>query len=478
MAQATRSNRYVEASQKLEAVGQEHILRFYEELSPAEQTALLDQVQSVDWQEVGRLIQTHVKRVPTVELPQRLEPPPYYPYRPGPDLAEKYQQARRLGERLIGEGRVAAFTVAGGQGTRLGWDAPKGTFPATPIRNTPLFGVFAEYLRKVQSKYDVRIPWYVMTSPLNDAATRAFFQEHRYFGLEPDQVMLFPQGMMPAIDRQTAKVLMEDRGRMALSPNGHGGSLKALHDSGALADMRQRGVEHISYIQVDNPCVKVIDPLFIGLHALDEAQMSSKMLPKAYPEEKLGVFCQVDGRIAVIEYSDLPQELAQQREADGQLRFRAGSIAIHAIRVDFVESLNAGEGFRLPFHRAEKKVPYLDLETGRCVEPASPNAVKLETFVFDALPLCNVSIIYETDRVEEFAPIKNAEGVDSPQTSRDLQVERAARWLEANGVRVPRDAEGKVQATIEIQPTTAIEPADLQGVKLPAQIEPGSQVLL
>ncbi|MEL7087445.1 MAG: UTP--glucose-1-phosphate uridylyltransferase, partial [Planctomycetota bacterium] len=276
------------------------------------------------------------------------------------------------------------------------------------------------------------------------------------------------------------------------SPNGHGGSLKALWTRGAIADMKQRGVEQISYTQVDNPIVRMVDPLFLGLHALDGAQMSSKMLPKAFAKEKLGNFCLADGKMTVIEYSNLPDALAEQTTDSGELRFRAGSIALHSIRVDFVESINtSAEGFSLPFNRAEKKVKFYDESAGQTVTPDRPNAVKLETFVFDALPRCDASIIYETDRVDEFAPIKNADTpgsggqveTDSPASSKQIQTERAARWLESHGVQVARDPGsgaglGRVQATIEIKQTTAIYPEDLAGLDLPAEVTTGQEVLL
>ncbi|MEE9212141.1 MAG: UDPGP type 1 family protein [Phycisphaeraceae bacterium] len=483
------TERLTAAQQTLQPIGQDHALRFYNQLDDAQKHTLLSQIESTDWPQVVRLIQTHVKHKPPLALPQKLQPAPWYPYRPTAELEAKYRRARQRGEELIRQGKVAAFTVAGGQATRLGYDAPKGTFPATPITRTPLFACLAQYIRKVQQKYNVVVPWYVMTSPDNDAPTRAFFAQHDYFGLDRLNVMLFTQATMPALDIRTGKVLLAAPGRLCLSPDGHGGSLKALYASGAIADMKRRGIEQISYTQVDNPHVRMVDPLFVGLHDLDAAQMSSKMLPKAYPRERLGNFCLVNGRVAVIEYSDLPDELADQRTADGELRFRAGSIAIHVIRVDFVEALNQRSGsqasspkpqafFALPYHRAGKTVPYVDTKTGRHVEPSTANAVKLETFVFDALPMCEKSIVYETDRIEEFAPIKNAEGVDSPETSRQLQIERAARWLESRGVTVPRNSDGRPEAVIEIQPLTAIEPADLDTTDLPGSIERGAKLLI
>ncbi len=473
------NERFFAAKNTLEQVGQSHALRFFDQLDADQQDTLLSQIEAVDWPQTARLIETHVNRQPEFKLPRQIEPVDFYPYTPTGALQSKYKQARELGQQLIREGKVAAFTVAGGQGTRLGWDGPKGTYPATPIRKLPLFACFAEYLRKVKQKYGTPCRWSIMTSTANDADTRAYFEAHGYFGLEPDHVTFFPQAMMPAIDLQTGQVLLESPGALALSPNGHGGSLKALHTSGAIQAMKQQGIEQISYTQVDNPLVKVIDPLFVGLHALDGCEMSSKMLPKASPTEKVGNFCLADGRVSVIEYSDLPDDLAQQRLPDGQLKFRAGSIAIHMIRVDFVESLNTQpSGFALPYHRAEKKVRCVDPDTGQPLSPDTPNAVKLELFVFDALPLCQRSIVYETDRTQEFAPIKNAEGVDSVETSYRLQIERAAGWLEQHGVGVPRNDQGQADAVIEISQLAAIEPEDLDQTRLPESIQPGTELLV
>lgn len=480
--------RYETAALELEKIGQAHVFTFWNELDEQQQASLLEEVEAIDWPEVARLIESHVKQKLEMKLPDDIEPAPYLPHMPEGDLFYQYDEAWGIGENLIREGKVAAFTVAGGQGTRLGWNAPKGTFPATPIRKQPLFGVFAEYILKAQAKWDAAIPWYIMTSPINDQATRDYFVEHDYFGLDPANVMIFPQAMMPAIDMTTYKVLLADKHVLALSPNGHGGSLKALYTRGAISDMKKRGIEQISYIQVDNPVVKVVDPQFIGLHAQNNAEMSSKMLPKSHPKERVGNFCLVNGRVTVIEYSDLPDELAEQRLDNDELRFLAGSIAIHVMTVKFVEGLNtSSQGFSLPFHRAEKKVPYVDIATGNRVEPTSPNAVKLETFVFDALPFCDTSVVLETDRTEEFAPIKNADqwdddgnlvSTDCPASSMLQQTERAANWLEEMGVEIPRDENDDVDAVIELTPLAAIEPEDLDDLDLPKQIERGSEVVI
>lgn len=461
----------------LEKRRQTHLLTFYDDLSRAQQEALAAQLRALDWDYLDELIDSHVRHKPDLSAPEPIEPAPYYPA--VPEDPETYARAREIGETLIRTGQIAAFTVAGGQGTRLGWDDPKGTFPATPLGHKPLFQVFAEQLRKTRQLYGAVVPWYIMTSTTNHAVTQDFFEAHDYFGLGRENVQLFAQGMMPSIGFD-GRLLLSEKHALALNPDGHGGSLTALAKSGALDDMELRGVTQISYFQVDNPNVRCIDPLFIGLHVTSGAEMSSKMLRKVSPKERVGNFCRAGGKLCVIEYSDMPDTLAEAQNDDGTLKFDAGSIAIHIISVAFARRLTEGRGDRLelPFHRAEKAVPFIDPETGVRVEPEAPNAVKLERFIFDALPLARRSIILETDRVEEFAPIKNAEGTDSPETSKQLQIERAARWLEARGVRVPRDSHGKVDAVIEISSLTALCADDLRSVKLPEAIEPGARVLL
>jgi UDP-N-acetylglucosamine/UDP-N-acetylgalactosamine diphosphorylase len=381
-----------------------------------------------------------------------------YSAKPLEEDRDKYARALERGERLAAEHKVAAFTVAGGMGTRLNFDGPKGNVPATPLRNKILFRVFAEGIRASQRRYNCVIPWYIMTSSANHKATVESFEKNEYFGLDPANVMLFRQGMMPCMDRE-GKILLDALHQLAMSPDGHGGSLRALYTSGALKDMAQRGVEYISYFQVDNPLVKVIDPLFIGLHALDNAEMSSKAVVKCDPLEKVGNFTLVDGKVTVIEYSDLPEELARKVREDGRLVFESGSIAIHILSRNFVERLNE-HGFSLPWHRADKKVPFINSD-GKQVEPHEPNAVKLETFVFDALPLAGKSIILEIDRDEQFAPIKNASGVDSLQSSQQLQIERACRWMENAGVSVPRKSDGTADVVIEISPLFALDAKEL-----------------
>ena len=435
-----------------ESAGQGQVFRFADSLDEAGKQRLAGQLEALDPNHLNELAERYVKHKPPVSIPNDIRPVKTYPREPGPDQQKLYADARARGGELLSGGKVAAFLVAGGQGTRLGYDGPKGEFPVTPIKQKPLFQVFAEQLRAYGRDFGKAVPWYVMTSDANDAQTRTFFKQNNFFGLSPQDVFIFQQGMMPAFGSD-GRLLLGEKSSLALSPDGHGGSLRALHRSGALADMKKRGVEHLSYFQVDNPLVHCIDPLFLGLHDLTGSEMSSKTIPKAGPLEKVGNFVEADGVVQVIEYSDLPDDLAKQTNSDGSLRFNEGSIAIHALRVSFVERLNAGGNLSLPWHRADKKVPFVD-DSGNAVKPDKPNAVKLEQFVFDAIPLAKNAIVYTTERAEEFSPVKNADGVDSPATCRRDQIRRAARWLKAAGVETPTKA-GEPDATLEISPLYA-----------------------
>jgi UDP-N-acetylglucosamine/UDP-N-acetylgalactosamine diphosphorylase len=433
--------------------GQEHLLRFHDELDEPQQRALLEQLASIDFAQVDDYVERYVRAKPAFEPPREILPPPIVPAHATGELAEECAAARERGERLLADGKVAAFVVAGGQGTRLGHEGPKGCFEVTPVAHKPLFQAFAEQILAAGQRAKAPVPWYVMTSAANDVQIRAFFRRHNYFGLNPKDAFFLRQGSLPAFGYD-GKLLLAGKGEVAVSPNGHGGSLPALRDSGALADMAERGVELISYFQVDNPLVRCLDPLFLGLHEQRGAEMSAKCLPKRDPMEKLGNFCLVDGKVTVIEYSDMPEELARKTTDDGRLLFSAGSIAIHVLSRGFVECLTAGGKCDLPLHRADKKVAFVD-KAGRTVKPTEPNAVKLEMFVFDALPLAGSTVILETERSEEFSPVKNATGPDSPTTCLHDQVRRAATWLEEAGIAVPRDADGQVAVPIEISPLFA-----------------------
>jgi UDP-N-acetylglucosamine/UDP-N-acetylgalactosamine diphosphorylase len=280
-----------------------------------------------------------------------------------------------------------------------------------------------------------------------------FFERNRCFGLPPADVHFFQQGVMPAVDRPSGRLLLASKHELALNPDGHGGILAALARANLLEEMRRRGIDYLYYHQVDNPLAQVCDPAFLGYHVVRQCEVSTKVVAKLGPGERMGVVVEVDGRAQIIEYSDLPAEAAARRNADGELLHWAGSTAIHIFSRAFLERLSA-EGVALPFHRAVKKVPFVD-ESGRRVEPATENAVKFEQFIFDVLPLAERSLVVEARREEEFCPLKNKTGDFSPDFVRSGMSRRAATWLRAAGLAVPDGL------PVEISPLYALDAEEL-----------------
>lgn len=447
----------------IEKAGQEHLLAF-------ESETLAQQLAAIDWEQLPELIGKYVTGKNKFTLPEDLQPAPYFPLVPRNDEEKaKKAAAEQLGVEILKSGKAACLTVAGGQGTRLGFDAPKGTYPIGPLSGRTLFEYFAQSIARAEEKFGAPLRWYVMTSALNREATENFFKERNYLGLRKDQVFFFTQGTMPAIGYD-GKLLMSSPDSLALSPDGHGGTLLALRKSGALEQMKKDGVEYISYFQIDNPLVPVVNPLFIGMHALEKAEMSAIMLAKTNAFEKLGNFCITDGHLEIIEYSDLPAELAESVNPDGSLRFIAGSPAIHVISRAFVEKLTASGKLDLPWHRADKKIP--------CIaepKPEKPNGVKLESFIFDALALAEKTLVLEGERSEMFAPTKNPTGVDSVESCREMLITRDLRRLRAAGVTVEENVK------VELSPRRVFDDEDAvtlaKELKL-TRIEAGSELTL
>lgn len=433
--------------------GQGQVFRFWDQLDAPAREQLLSDAAEIDLDEVQRLHRDLVQGVEAKALDaEALQPAPYIPH-PGQGGDPALWEAATLrGQEALRAGQVAAFTVAGGQGTRLGYNGPKGTFPVTPVRGHTLFQVFAEKILAASRRYQTTLPWLIMTSHANHEATQQAFEAADYFGLDPESVSFFMQGRMPAVDPE-GNILLASQQSIAMSPDGHGGSLRALVRSGAIERLKAQGVRAISYFQVDNPLVQSIDPAFLGFHFQQDSEMSSKMIPKAYPLEKVGMFCRQGDKTVVIEYSDMPEALQEATDSAGELRYRAGSIAIHILGVDFVERVG-GAGSALPFHKAHKKIPTVDA-SGAPVQPEGPNGIKFEMFVFDALPLAQNPVIIETLREDEFSPVKNAEGKDSPQTCKEDQLRQFARWANAAGVEVPVDDSGLPAFTFEVSPLFA-----------------------
>jgi UDP-N-acetylglucosamine/UDP-N-acetylgalactosamine diphosphorylase len=456
--------------ERLQQHGQDHLLRWWAELSEADESRLESEVESIDFDQLDRLIDELLRHdavvTPPVDQVQPIEVI-RLPQTDGERVVRR--RAGGLGADALAAGEVGVVLVAGGSGTRLGYPGPKGTFPIGPVSSASLFQIHAEKVVALGRRYGRTIPFYIMTSPDNHEETIAYFDHRGQFGL--DHVRFFTQGQMPAVDHATGKVLLASKGRVALSPDGHGGTLAALAARGpdgtpsCLDEMRAQGVRTLFYFQVDNPLVRIGDPSFIGLHREADAEVSFKVVERLTPEEKLGVVVTVDGRPQVIEYSDLPAELADRRLPEGPLELWAGSIAVHILERSFIERL-VGE-CRLPFHRAIKKVDYVD-ENGECIQPSQPNAVKFEQFIFDALPLARRWTMVETDRASEFEPLKNAFGADSPATVHQRMSDQFGNWLEQAGAIVPRRADGSVPFGIEISPLFALDETELK-----SKVEPG-----
>jgi UDP-N-acetylglucosamine/UDP-N-acetylgalactosamine diphosphorylase len=372
-------------------------------------------------------------------------------------------EARRRGLALLASGAVGAVLVAGGQGTRLGFPHPKGMFPIGPISNATLFEILCQKLLAVSRAARMAIPLYVMTSAATSAETCEFFAQHGQFGLP--EVFFFEQGDMPAVDAITGRLLLDEQGGLCLGPDGHGGMLAALDQSGGLADMRRRGLEHLFYFQVDNPLVEMCSAEFLGYHVLAESELSTQVIAKQFPAERLGNVVSVDGRLRIIEYSDLPPAAGERRNTDGSLTLWAGNTAVHAFRVSFLERM-AHTANALPFHIARKKVSCLG-DDGRLLEAPAPNALKFERFIFDLLPAAERAIVVEVDAAQCFAPVKNAPGEprDTPESVQQQMIALHQRWLEAAGAKVAPDA------VVEIAPLFAV---DSEQVK--ERVLPGTEV--
>jgi UDP-N-acetylglucosamine/UDP-N-acetylgalactosamine diphosphorylase len=323
------------------------------------------------------------------------------------------------------------------------------------VSGKSFFAFHAEKIHNLQRRYGCVLPWYIMLSETNDAATRAFFRENGYFGLNRVDVVFLKQRMVPCVDEK-GRFLLESPGHLAMNPNGHGGCIPAMVENGITKNARERGIDTLSYFQVDNWTVKVADPYFVGYHVLRKAEMSSKNHRKNHVREPVGVHCMCDGEYRVIEYSELdiyPQLL--EVDAQGHMIHAAGNPAIHILAVDFIERVNAHYD-HFPWHRAHKKIPYVD-EAGNLVQPETPNGFKFETFIFDALRFIrHKPLALEIDRAGEYTPTKQFEGDNSVVAAWEAMNEYWANWLEAAGLRVPRDATGRVMIKIEISPQFAL----------------------
>ncbi len=429
-------------SQALAQHGQNHLLDGLDQLEPTARAAYLARLADIDWAE---LKQPYVPVTATAVNSSRVV-----------DDAERAQRSATLlplGESAYRAGEVAVLMVAGGQGTRLGLSAPKGCFTVAPHSGKSIYQLQAEKVLSLSRRVGRAVPFLIMTSPMTDAETRDFFAAHGYFGLTAEQTRFFSQGTVPSLD-QEGRALMAGPGRLLENPDGHGGCFTALVKSGNLARLKREGVRWIAYIQVDNITVPVDDALLIGLATAERADVITKVLEKAHPDEKVGHLVNLDGRDAIIEYTELTSEQTRSRNTAGALIYRWGSPAIHCWSVDFLADL-AERGYKIPLHRSSKP---LKAWNGR--ELAEVKGWKNERFIFDLIPEAKVSLGLSIDRAVEFAPVKNASGADSPASAVELASDLYASWLRAAGVRV----ELPPGARIEISPLFAATQAQFLSV--------------
>lgn len=422
---------------KLSQAGQQALVDHSESLDEVAAADLLAQLETIDLDLVARLRE---EGAPGPPAHKRIEPLPYVPF------AERGGQVE-TGRAELRAGRVAFALLAGGQASRLQWDGPKGSFGVGPVSDRSLFQILVEQVVRAARDYGHLPRLAVTTSATTDAAIRTFFERHDCFGMDRERLAFARQESLPALDDE-GRFMMASPTRVFTSPDGHGGAVNALERDGLLEHWANAGVTTVCTFQVDNPLLNVVDPDFIGELIAGEAPIATKIILKQDPGEKLGVVCRADGRPAIVEYSEISDEIARQRDPDGQLTFRLGSIAVHAFDIGFLRSELADD---LPLHTAHKKIPCL----GDDGQAERRKGIKFERFLFDLFPRADALRVVEVLREREYSPVKRPEGKESPATCRaDLDAEYR-RWYREAGREPP---EGEF---IELSPLDALGPEDL-----------------
>lgn len=444
--------------QELRQLGQERLLDELQRSTGRQRARLIEQLLAIDFSLLHELRTTGFKATSSPDRALRARIPGQVMRQPQTsDQQRSWVAARHAGEQILQSGSVAVVTVAGGQGTRLGFEQPKGMYPIGPVSGRTLFQIFAEQILARRRRHGAALPWLIMTSDATHQDTVSFFQAQQFFGLPQDSVHFLRQGSLPAIDAASGEILLSGPGEIALAPDGHGGLVGALSRSGLLQLLRDSHIEHLYYHQVDNPTAAIADPALLGFHRQFGAQVTTCVVSRTSPAERMGVVVELEGRAEIIEYSELtPEQSASVNEA-GEWVFWAGNTAIHVFDRSFLEQL-ATDGNRLPLHPARKNVPWLDRE-GKLQTPtdaANPNAIKLEQFIFDALPLAKTTLLVEGHRDREFNPVKNRSGVDSVDSCRAALQRITRDWLLAVGVELP-DA-----SAVEISPLQALDVDELR----------------
>ncbi|MDR2439628.1 MAG: UDPGP type 1 family protein [Planctomycetaceae bacterium] len=453
----------------LKQYGQEHLLTFWDSLSDSEQRELTNQIESIDFALAAQLYEHRNTPAESLTIANRASDPPAYKFStvtdPTPCKTRKpisFQEAISAGHDVLCHGKVGVILVAGGQGTRLGFPHPKGMYPIGPVSEATLFQFHFEKVLAASKHYGYQIPYAIMTSPATHHETVDFLAQKNYFGLRKDDVFIFCQGTMPAVSLETGKVLLNSKGNIALSPDGHGGMLAAItqknrNGTSVLDCLQQRGIEYLFYNQVDNPLVRICSPEFLGYHVLIGSELTSQVIRKRFPTDKVGNIVEVDGRLYVIEYSDLPEEIARQTNSNGSLKIWAGSIAVHIFNTALLDRTSK-IATSLPFHIARKKVPFVDISSGEQIKPEKENAIKFERFIFDLLPSAENAVVVEVDPPNHYAPLKNALGslTDSPETVKHDLSAMYSDWLRNAGAVVI------TETPVEISPLFADSPEYLK----------------
>ena len=401
-----------DAIEILKTYNQDHIIKLLNKLEGKKKQELIEQIMKIDFQQIHELYENTKKEIEIKE--NKIESIDYLDKsKLSKDEKEKLDN---LGAEIIKNGEYAVVTMAGGQGTRLGHNGPKGTFKLDVYgKGKYLFEILAENLKEANKKYNTQIPWYIMTSKENNKDTVEFLKKHNYFGYPKDKVRIFMQSELPLVDIN-GKLLIDKNYKIKEASDGNGGTYSSLRASGCLAEMKENGIKWVFIGGVDNALLKMVDETLLGLAIDKNVQIASKSVVKANPHEKVGVFCKMNGHPKIIEYAELPEKMAEEVDKNGELKFGESNILCHLFTIDAIEKASKE---RLMYHSAFKKNSYID-ENGKEVIPDEPNSYKFESFIFDAFEFFDDMALLRVKREEEFAPVKNKEGVDSPKTAKEL----------------------------------------------------------
>lgn len=395
-----------EAETLLKDKNQEHILKYFDTLDEKSKADFLTQIENINWSDFSKIGSS------SSSLRGKFNPPPALSI---DEISNNKAAYESTGLEAIKKGEVAAVLLAGGMGTRLGFDLPKGCFNVGLTHPLYIFECLINNLLDVVKLAGVYVPLYIMTSEKNDAATKAFFAEHDYFGYNKDYVKFFIQDMACAVD-YNGKLLLEEKGRLATSPNGNGGWFTSMIKAGLDKDLHARNVKWINIFAVDNVLQRIADPVFVGATITGNYQSASKVVRKVEPHEKMGLLCLEDGKPSIVEYYEMSKEMAEARDSDGSLTYKYGVTLNYLFSLEKLEQI---VNTSLEIHVVEKKIPFIDAD-GNKVSPTEPNGYKFELLVLDMVHMMDNNLAFEVKRENEFAPIKNLHGSDSVDSAREL----------------------------------------------------------